>query len=75
MEANSESNVERRTLRVKHTHVGVPIFHPGLIETEGPFRRLSSDILGFEDCEKLPVDASISKSSDSLDSLMALNHT
>ena len=57
MEANSEANVERRTLRVEHPHVGVPIFHPGLIETEGPFRRLRRGMLGNEECEEEPVDA------------------
>lgn len=42
---------------MEHSHVGVPIFHPGLVETEGPFCRLRCDMLGDEDCEELPVDA------------------
>ena len=50
-------DVGRETLRAEHPHVGGPIFHPGLIETEGPFCRLRCDMLGDEDCEELPVDA------------------
>ena len=57
MAANSELDVGRETLRAEHPHVGGPIFHPGLIETEGPFCRLRCDMLGDEDCEELPVDA------------------
>ena len=57
MAANSELDVGRETLRAEHSHVGGAIFHPGLIETEGPFCRLRCDMLGDEDCEELPVDA------------------